>query len=140
MPETSIGFRDFAGTGLFDGEFIAATKRVGNLDFSLGLGWGYLGQSGTVSNPACTLTDSYRTRPSDTQKANGGTLDAKRWFRGPAAILGGLEYQTPYEPLRLKLEYEGNDYSEDFPVQNSKRRCPKYTLELWGQLSFVGLG
>lgn len=27
LPETSIGFRDFGGTGIFDGEFIAATKR-----------------------------------------------------------------------------------------------------------------
>ncbi len=126
LPETSIGFRDFAGTGLFDGEFIAATKRVGNLDFSLGLGWGYLGQSGTVSNPACKLTDSYCTRPSDT-KASGGTLDPKRWFRGPAAIFGGLEYQTPYEPLRLKLEYEGNDYSGDFPVQKKAKTMPQST-------------
>lgn len=39
LPETSIGVRDFGGTGLFDGEFIAATKRFGPIDFSFGLGW-----------------------------------------------------------------------------------------------------
>ena len=35
-------------------------------------------------------------------------------FHGPASLVGGWEYQTPWQPLRLKLEYEGNDYSQDF--------------------------
>lgn len=35
-------------------------------------------------------------------------------FHGPASLFGGVEYQTPWQPLRLKLEYEGNNYSEDF--------------------------
>ncbi|MCV5803444.1 YjbH domain-containing protein, partial [Escherichia coli] len=48
LPELSVGVRDFAGTGLFDGEFVAATKRysnpnLGTFDFTLGMGWGYLG-------------------------------------------------------------------------------------------------
>ncbi|TNF17975.1 MAG: YjbH domain-containing protein, partial [Vibrionaceae bacterium] len=51
LPETSIGIRDIGGTGLFDGEFIAATKRFGNLDVTLGMGWGYVGQSGNITNP-----------------------------------------------------------------------------------------
>lgn len=25
-----------------------------------------------------------------------------------------MEYQTPWQPLRLKLEYEGNNYQQDF--------------------------
>jgi hypothetical protein len=25
-----------------------------------------------------------------------------------------VEYQTPWQPLRLKLEYEGNNYQQDF--------------------------
>ena len=29
-------------------------------------------------------------------------------------MFGGIEYQTPWQPLRLKLEYEGNDYQQDF--------------------------
>ena len=35
-------------------------------------------------------------------------------FRGPTALFGGVEYQTPWNPLRLKLEYEGNNYQQDF--------------------------
>ena len=37
LPEVSVGVRDFGGTGLFDGEFVAATKRFGPVDFTLGM-------------------------------------------------------------------------------------------------------
>lgn len=115
LPETSFGVRDFGGTGLFDGEFIAATKRLSNLDFTLGIGWGYIGQSGNSSNPFCKVSDTYCSRQGDF-KGSGGSVDFERWFKGPASIYGGIEYQTPFQPLRLKLEYDANDYSQDFPV------------------------
>lgn len=120
LPETSFGIRDIGGTGLFDGEFVAATKRFGNLDFTLGMGWGYLGQSGSVTNPFCKATDSYCIRNNDEYAGSGGSVDFDRWFKGPAALFGGIEYQTPYEPLRIKVEYEGNDYSQDLPTVNGK--------------------
>ena len=120
LPELSVGIRDIGGTGLFDGEFIAATKslatdKYGQFDFTLGLGWGYLGQSGNISNPLCSYKDSYCNRDTSFND-NGGTLDIQRWFHGNAALFGGIEYQMPYTPLRLKLEYDGNDYSQDAPV------------------------
>ncbi|CAK3652604.1 Uncharacterized lipoprotein YjbH [Vibrio crassostreae] len=115
LPEVSVGMRDFGGTGLFDGEFVAATKRFGPVDFTLGMAWGYMGTSGNFTNPLCKASDKYCERPSDT-KGNGGSVDFERWFKGDAAIYGGFEYQTPYKPLTLKLEYDSNDYSQDFPV------------------------
>lgn len=120
LPELSIGIRDFAGTGLFDAEFIAATKRysnssLGTFDFTLGMGWGYLGTRDSITNVACKVSDRYCDRPSDI-KGLGGSVDFERWFKGSAAIFGGVEYQTLYSPLRFKLEYDSNDYSEDFPV------------------------
>ncbi|MGV2989302.1 YjbH domain-containing protein [Vibrio sp. E150_011] len=114
LPETSVGFRDFGGTGLFDGEFVAATKRYENFDFTLGMGWGYLGTRDNVPNPFCQVSDGFCTRASDT-KGNGGMASYDRWFRGPAALFGGVEYQTPWQPLRFKLEYDSNDYSQDAP-------------------------
>ena len=115
LPEVSVGVRDFGGTGLFDGEFVAATKRFGPVDFTLGMAWGYMGTSGNFTNPLCKASDKYCERPSD-YKGNGGSVDFERWFKGDAAIYGGLEYQTPYKPLTFKLEYDSNDYSQDFPV------------------------
>ncbi|OEF35651.1 YjbH domain-containing protein [Vibrio splendidus] len=117
FPELSVGVRDFGGTGLFDGEFVAASKRFGPLDVTLGMGWGYMGTSGNFTNPFCKASDRFCERPSDF-KGNGGSVDFERWFKGDAAIYGGLEYQTPYKPLTLKLEYDSNDYSQDFPVNS----------------------
>ncbi|MFS1909702.1 YjbH domain-containing protein [Vibrio sp. 10N.286.48.B7] len=118
LPETSVGLRDFGGTGLFDGEFIAATKRYNNFDFTLGMGWGYLGTRDNIANPFCTVSDEFCNRPSDT-KGSGGMVDYERWFKGPAALFGGVEYQTPWQPLRFKVEYDSNDYSGDFPVNRA---------------------
>lgn len=120
LPELSVGVRDFAGTGLFDGEFVAATKRysnpsLGTFDFTLGMGWGYLGTRENVTNPLCKLKDKYCERPSEFLES-GGTTNFERAFKGPAALFGGIEYQTLHAPLRFKLEYDSNDYSEDYPV------------------------
>ena len=120
LPEVSVGLRDLGGTGLFDGEFIAATKRLstdgyGQFDFTLGLGWGYFGTRGNISNPLCSAANRFCDRISGFSD-NGGSIGYDRWFTGPSSIFGGIEYQTPYEPLRLKIEYDGNNYSQDRPV------------------------
>jgi len=133
LPETSVGIRDIGGTGLFDGEFIAATKRFSNVDFTLGMGWGYLGQSDNFSNPFCTLSDSYCER-SNGYSDNGGTIEYSKWFKGSSAIFGGVEYQTPYQPLRLKVEYDSNDYSGDFPVTKGATEMTQHTPWNFGLL------
>ena len=52
LPQVAVGARDFGGTGLFDAEYLVACKAWGPFDFTLGLGWGYLGTSGNVKNSA----------------------------------------------------------------------------------------
>ena len=123
LPEIAVGLRDLGGTGLFDGEFVAATKRFytndyGQFDVTLGLGWGYLGQQDNIENPLCSVSSAFCNR-SSTFLGNGGSIDYARWFTGTTSIYGGIEYQTPYRPLTLKLEYDGNDYTQDFPVTRS---------------------
>ncbi|MEE3878802.1 YjbH domain-containing protein [Vibrio sp. YYF0003] len=142
LPELSVGVRDFAGTGLFDAEFIAATKRysnpnLGTFDFTLGLGWGYLGTRDNISNPACKVSERYCDRPSD-YKGNGGSVDFERWFKGSTALFGGVEYQTLYAPLRFKLEYDSNDYSEDYPVARGKIDMTPHTPWNFGVLYRLG--
>lgn len=112
LPQVSLGFRDFGGTGFFESEFLAFSKKWHDLDFHLGIGWGYLGSAGNISNPLCEISDSYCQRPGGFSGL-GGKIDYQRFFKGDASIFGGVEYQTPWQPLRLKLEYEGNDYSRD---------------------------
>ena len=115
LPEVSVGVRDFGGTGLFDSEFVAANKAWGPFDFSVGLGWGYLGNSGNVKNPFCEVSNGYCHR--DNTHHDAGSFNGGDFFHGPSSIFGGVEYQTPWQPLRLKLEYEGNDYKGDFAGQ-----------------------
>lgn len=112
LPELSVGFRDFGGTGFFESEFIGLSKRYGNVDFHLNIGWGYLGTTGNISNPFCEVKDSFCERPGGFS-GRGGKIDHQRFFKGPASLFGGVEYQTPWQPLRLKLEYEGNNYIDD---------------------------
>jgi hypothetical protein len=112
LPELSVGFRDFGGTGFFESEFIGLSKRVGNINFHLNMGWGYLGTTSNTSNPFCTLKDSFCDRPGG-YTGLGGKIDYQRFFKGPTSIFGGIEYQTPWAPLRLKIEYEGNNYVND---------------------------
>lgn len=112
LPQVSIGFRDFGGTGFFESEFFSLSKKLGDFDFHLGMGWGYLGNSGNISNPFCEVKDSFCSRPRGFD-GRGGKIDYDQFFKGPASLFGGIEYQTPWQPLRLKLEYEGNDYQSD---------------------------
>lgn len=110
LPDVSFGLRDIAGTGLFDSEYLVASKRMGPFDFTLGIGWGNMAESGNIKNPACEFKDSFCTRTSNQQT---GQFEVKNFFHGPAALFGGVEYQTPWNPLRFKLEYDGNDYSDE---------------------------
>ena len=51
LPSVATGIRDLGGTGLFGGEYVVANKRWGRLDFSAGMGWGYVGGRQNLSNP-----------------------------------------------------------------------------------------
>lgn len=113
-PEVAVGLRDLGGTGLFSGEYVVATKRWNDLDFNLGLGWGYIGKRGDVENPLGLLYDAFNTRPGASGGSQGGLVSFTSFFRGPAALFGGIQWQTPWEPLQLKVEYEGNNYKNDY--------------------------
>jgi hypothetical protein len=112
LPEISVGLRDIGGTGLFSGEYIVANKRWNDLDFSLGLGWGYMGKRGDIENPLGWIYSGFRNRPSSGGD-QGGKVALTSFFRGPTALFAGVQWQTPWKPLILKLEYEGNNYKNE---------------------------
>src|SRR5690606_6780030 len=112
MPQIAVGLQDVGGTGLFAGEYVVANKRFGDFDVSLGLGWGYLGQRDNVSNPFCEIADSMCERD-DGFGRGGGKFEVDKWFRGSAAVFGGVQYHTPIQGLSVMAEYEGNNYQQD---------------------------
>lgn len=112
LPQLALGLRDVAGTGIFAGEYVVANKRFGDFDVSLGMGWGYLGQRDNITNPLCEIADRMCTRPTGTS-GSGGKFEVNQWFRGPAALFGGVNYTTPIDGLSLKAEYDPNHYQND---------------------------
>lgn len=118
LPEVAVGLRDFLGTGLFAGEYIVATKNHEDFDFTLGLGWGRLGTQDHFGNPLGQISDRFNTRGDRSDE--GGQVEVRSWFRGSdVALFGGVQWQTPIEGLRLKIEYDGNDYQSE-PLANNQ--------------------
>ncbi|MQT71375.1 YjbH domain-containing protein, partial [Pseudomonas sp. FSL R10-0071] len=115
LPEVALGFRDIGGTGLFSSEYFVANKRYKNLDFSLGIAWGYIGNRGDFDNPLGYIDDRFNSRPASTTI---GDVNTSLYFRGKPGLFGGIAYQTPWTPLSLKIEFDGNDYKHE-PLNNS---------------------
>jgi membrane-associated phospholipid phosphatase len=122
MPQMAIGVEDLLGTGLRAGEYVVASKRTGNLDWSLGLGWGYLGARGNFGNPFSLLSSSFSTRQG--VGGSSGQVNISSLFTGPTALFGGVQYQTPWDPLLLKLELDGNNYQHEPFGNNLKQTSP----------------
>ncbi len=118
LPQVALGFRDLGGTGLFSSEFVVANKRFWDLDLSLGLAWGYIGNRGDVGNPLSDVGLRDASRAGSTGPV-GGEFNLDSFFSGPVGVFGGVEYQTPWQRLRLKLEVEGNDYQSE-PQRNNQ--------------------
>jgi hypothetical protein len=111
LPEMAVGVRDLLGTGLFSGEYVVASKRHSNFDFTLGMGWGQLGTRNNVTNPFVTaFGQQFATR--DAPVVNSGGAPNQEYFHGPAALFGGVQYHTPWKALVLKAEVDGNNYQQ----------------------------
>lgn len=117
QPQLAVGMIDFGGTGLFASEYIVASKRYGNFDGSLGIAWGYLGSSGNIPNPLSRISPAFDIRSASV--GMGGTPAVKAFFRGPAALFGGVQYHTPWSNWVLKAEYDGNNYRSE-PLGNNR--------------------
>ncbi|MGH6717814.1 MAG: YjbH domain-containing protein, partial [Alphaproteobacteria bacterium] len=116
-PAVAIGLQDVIGTAQFAGEYIVASKRYYDFDFSVGLGWGRLGQRGHFKNPLTLLSGSFTSR-GRSRGGEGGTVDLGQFFAGErVALFGGIEWLTPLEGLRVKIEYDPNTYQNE-PLDN----------------------
>lgn len=126
VPQVALGLRDIGGTGLFSSEYVVASKRWHDFDFSLGVGWGNMANGSGLGNPLGLLDDRFKVRPSS---QGTGDLNAKSMFRGPMAVFGGVQWHTPWDPLTVKLEYDGNDYQSE-PLGNALRHRSPFNIGL----------
>ena len=109
FPAVTLGLQDFAGTGIYGGEFIAATKNFssaripGTIKATVGLGWGRLASSGSIGTPFGS------ERPAFQSGDTGGEPSVDQWFRGDTAPFAGVEWQIN-DKWGLKAEYSSDAY------------------------------
>lgn len=129
-PALAIGIQDFIGTAQFAGEYLVASKRFYDFDFSLGIGWGRLGTRGHFKNPLTLISDSFLTRTNRGSGDQGGNVTLGQFFAGRrVALFGGIEWLTPIDGLRVKLEYDPNDYTRE-PLDNDLEVDSPFNLGL----------
>ncbi len=127
LPQIAVGFRDFGGSSLFASEFIVASKLIGNIDFTMGLGFGTISNK-TITNPFTKLDSRFSSRERDKQgDTQGGEINYGTFFGGEkAGVFGGVEIFLPkLNGTRFKIEYDSTNYGEDgegySPVPQDKR-------------------
>lgn len=107
-PAIAVGVNDLIGSGIYGGEYVAASKQFGAIDATIGMGWGRLGSTGLFRNPLGAISNSFDTRPIIT--VAGGT-DFNSLFRGgTAALFGGATWHTPIPGLTMVAEYSSDRY------------------------------
>jgi hypothetical protein len=112
LPEISVGVRDLLGTGVWAGEYVSASKRFGNLDASLSMGWGRFAERAIAENPLTTLNDGFGVRPTDF--GQGGTISSDSVFRGKnVGLFGGVRYSIPERRLALVAAYNSDSYARE---------------------------
>ncbi len=108
-PTVAIGLRDFMGTGLLTSEYVVATKTVAeNFRLTAGLGWGRMGSYNGFTNPLGVLSSDFETRPGRGSD-NGGIPAWNQYFRGDAAVFGGVEWHVSPK-LTFVAEYSSDAY------------------------------
>ena len=136
-PAVTVGLQDFAGTGIYAGEYVVASKSFdvpaigqgnGALRVSAGLGWGRLGSSGSIGSPFGS--DRPVFSPGDT----GGELSADQWFRGPAAPFAGVEWQVN-DKFGLKVEYSSDAYEQESEIRDVFSRSSRFNFGAEYQVS-----
>lgn len=116
LPAVALGIQDFGGTGVFGSEYLVASRRYYDFDFSLGLGWGRLGAGGSIRNPLAALSSHFDVDRKTTDQADStpGGSGLGRLFTGRTiGAFGGVQWRTPVKGLNLQVEYDGNNYQSE---------------------------
>ncbi len=123
QPALTIGLQDFGGTGIYEGEYVVASKTFQDrLTLTGGIGWGQFGSYGSFNNPLGEIDDGFKTRPDETV-GTGGQFSTNQWFRGPAAFFGGVSYRYS-DRLRFNIEYSSDDYAYERARETIEHRSP----------------
>ena len=138
LPQVAVGIRDMVGTGVFGSEYVVGSKRFGNTDATLGIGWGRLAGKGLVSNPLREINDSFGVR--DQFTGRGGELSFGQFFSGKeVGIFGGVSHSFESIPITAMLEYNPDQYDWDVRGSGKRPESPWSAGLTWHALPGVDL-
>jgi len=121
FPAVAVGIDDIIGTGVYNGEYLVASKRFGDVDTSLGLGWGRHAGSEELRNPVALVFPSFNDRQSFFGQAGGA--DFKAFFHGrKVGLFGGVVWHTPLDGLSVQVEYDSDTYAQEKSLGNFSPR------------------
>tara|TARA_B100000925_G_C21996294_1_gene469081 strand:+ start:133 stop:2220 length:2088 start_codon:yes stop_codon:yes gene_type:complete len=127
-PSIAIGAKDILGTGVWGSEYIVASKKINNFDFTLGMGWGRLSEDNSIKNPLININKSMSNRYSSERPVGGrfgGESRHKSFFRGEkVGIFGGLEYAIPGADINLLIEYNSDSYLREIEFGTITKSSP----------------
>jgi hypothetical protein len=115
-PAVALGVQDFGGTGVFDAEYLVASRRYYDVDFSLGLGWGRLGAASRLHNPLGLISAHFNQAQLDiagSTTTTPGGAGLGRLFTGTVGPFGGVQWHTPIPGVSVVIEYDENDYQHE---------------------------
>jgi hypothetical protein len=118
MPAVAVGIDDIIGTGVYNGEYLVASKNFfGDLDTSIGLGWGRRAGAAEIKNPLTLIFPSFKNRVSYFGQAGGADFNA--FFHGEkVGVFGGAVWHTPLDGLSLLVEYDSDHYTQESATGN----------------------
>ncbi len=112
LPQVQVGIRDLLGTGAWGAEYVVASKRVGNLDVSAGIGWGRLAERTLMKNPLTYVDSEFANRSGFA--GLGGEFSLESYFRGPSVgAFGSVRYSIPQWRLDLLAAYNSDSYARE---------------------------
>lgn len=111
-PILAVGLDDFAGTGQFTKEYVAATYNFNNIKLTGGIGWGKFVGENSIDNPLSIFSKSIEIRQNESDNfGRGGQLSTDLWFRGDSTLFAGMEFSIPkIKGLNFKIESNPFDY------------------------------
>ena len=128
FPSIALGVRDFIGTGLYSGEYVVATKSLGEkLRFSAGIGWGRFAGKNSFGN-----IFGIRNRVIE-DAGRGGTLNVKRFFSGENSPFLSVSYRLN-KKIQLISELSSDSYGQE--TSSPKGFTRKTDLNLGLKYSF----
>lgn len=143
-PALALGWLGAVGHKRMAGEYLVASKRHENWDFSAGLGWGRMGSNGQIGNPLGFLGGHFqKKRWTDGADPNG----PEDWFTGDdIGVFAGFEYSAPWaDGLSLSAEWGADRYTAERAAFGFDAPAPwalgvHYSPQPWINLSTALVG